>query len=99
VLGAESRDDTSRRADAQLGAFMFDSRVQRDQPSQQRWPQQAATGQRIGLPIDEHLTAPQAGAGLLVVAAEIGRQLGVRVSQGSLDTVQARGYVGHRCQC
>ena len=69
---------------------MLDGRVQRDQPPQQRRSQQAATRLRVGLPIDEHLAAPEAGAGQLVLTAKVSRQLGVRVGHGYFDARQAR---------
>jgi len=95
MFGAESRNDPARRADTQAGVFVRDVRMERDQPPEQRRPQQAATGLRVGLPVDEHLAAPQTGAGQLAVASEVSRQVGVGVCQSRLDAVQARPDV-HR---
>jgi hypothetical protein len=89
MLGAESGDDASRRADVQDVAFLLDNGMQCDQSPQHRRAEQAATGLQVGFPLDEDLAPPEPSIRQLVVASQVSRQVGVCIGQGRLDTGQA----------
>jgi hypothetical protein len=90
VLRTQRGHDAARRGDAQYSSASIDVRVQRDQPSQQVGPQQAAAGLLVRLPVDQNFAAPQPRAGLFVVVTQIGRKVGIGVCHSRLDTRQTR---------
>ena len=66
----------------------LNARVQRDEAAEKGWAEQTITRALVRLPIDEHLSPPQACAGRFLMIAEAGRDRGVRVFKGSFDPLQ-----------
>jgi hypothetical protein len=89
VHRAQASHDVSGRRDPQrVPVGVVDASVQRGQPAQQRRSQQTVTDLVVGLPIDEHLAAPQTRLGAFVMVAQVGRQRRGSVGERGLDLGQ-----------